>query len=91
MRTLFLRQLTSKGMDFIRRAANNSTFAIGLVASPIDIFNDAKGLVLRILFCAIKPTQRKSTNFCLLPSTIKAVTYCENDRPIATINKIIIC
>jgi hypothetical protein len=41
-----------------RRAATNSTLAIGGVSSPLDSFVVAKSSVLRTNFCAEKPALR---------------------------------
>ena len=43
-----------------RRAACNSTLAIGGVSSPLDSFVVAESSVLRTNFCAEKPAHRKS-------------------------------
>jgi hypothetical protein len=45
-----------------RKAAYNSTLAIGGVPSPLDSFVVAKSLVLRTNFCAEKPAHRQSAN-----------------------------
>jgi hypothetical protein len=44
-----------------RKAAYNSTFAIGGVSSSSDSFVVAESLVLRMNICAAKPAHRKST------------------------------
>jgi hypothetical protein len=46
--------------DTERRAAGNSTLAIGGVPSPLDSFVVAESSVLRTNFCAEKPTNRQS-------------------------------
>lgn len=43
-----------------RRAAGNSTLAIGGVSSPLDSFVVAESSVLRTKFCAEKPAHRQS-------------------------------
>jgi hypothetical protein len=43
-----------------RRAATNSTLAIGGVSSPLDSFVVAESSVLRTNFCAEKPAHRQS-------------------------------
>ena len=43
-----------------RRAATNSTFAIGGVSCSADSFVVAESFVLRINICAEKPAHRKS-------------------------------
>ena len=43
-----------------RRAAGNSTFAIGGVSCSADSFVVAESFVLRINICAEKPAHRKS-------------------------------
>ncbi|NGZ45350.1 hypothetical protein EWU23_12765 [Cytophagaceae bacterium 50C-KIRBA] len=43
-----------------RKAAANSTLAIGGVSSPLDSFVIAESSVLRTNFCAEKPTHRQS-------------------------------
>ena len=45
-----------------RRAAGNSTFAIGGVAFSADSFVVNQNLVLRINICDEKPAHRKSAN-----------------------------
>jgi hypothetical protein len=45
-----------------RRAATNSTLAIGGVSSPLDSFVVAESFVLRTNFCAKKPAHRQSAN-----------------------------
>ena len=44
-----------------RRAAANSTLAIGGVSSPLDSFVVAESSVLRTNFCAKKPAHRQSS------------------------------
>ena len=46
--------------DRIRRAATNSTLAIGGVSSLLDSFEVAESSVLRTNFCAEKPAHRQS-------------------------------
>jgi len=43
-----------------RKAAANSTLAIGGVSSPLDSFVVAESSVLRTNFCAEKPAHRQS-------------------------------
>ena len=43
-----------------RRAAPNSTLAIGGVSSPLDSFEVAESSVLRTNFCDEKPAHRQS-------------------------------
>ena len=43
-----------------RKAAYNSTFAIGGVSCSADCFVVAESFVLRIIICAEKPAHRKS-------------------------------
>ena len=43
----------------IKKAAHNSTFAIGGPSSPLDSFVVAGSLYLRMNFCAGKPAHRK--------------------------------
>jgi hypothetical protein len=43
-----------------RKAADNSTLAIGGVSSPFDSFVVAESSVLRTNFCAEKPAHRQS-------------------------------
>jgi len=43
-----------------RRAATNSTLAIGGVSSPLDSFVVGESSVLRTNFCAEKPAHRQS-------------------------------
>jgi hypothetical protein len=43
-----------------RKAADNSTLAIGGVTSPLDSFVVAESSVLRTNFCAEKPAHRQS-------------------------------
>jgi len=43
-----------------RKAAYNSTLAIGGVSSPLDSFVVAKSSMLRTNFCAKKPAHRQS-------------------------------
>jgi hypothetical protein len=43
-----------------RRAAHNSTLAIGGVSSPFDSFVVTESFVLRTNFCAEKPAHRQS-------------------------------
>ena len=43
-----------------KRAATNSTLAIGGVSSPLDSFVVAESSVLRTNFCAKKPAHRQS-------------------------------
>lgn len=43
-----------------RRAAYNSTLAIGGVSSPLDSFVVTESSVLRTNFCAEKPAHRQS-------------------------------
>jgi hypothetical protein len=45
-----------------RKAADNSTLAIGGVTSPLDSFVVAESSVLRTNFCAEKPAHRQSAN-----------------------------
>ncbi len=45
-----------------RRAAHNSTFAIGGVSCSADSFVVTESSVLRINTCAEKPAHRKSAN-----------------------------
>jgi hypothetical protein len=47
-----------------RRAATNSTFAIGGVSSPFDSFVVAESFVLRIKFSGKNPAHRKSAKRC---------------------------
>jgi len=47
-----------------RRAADNSTLAIGGVSSPLDSFVVAESSVLRMNICAKKPAHRQSANRC---------------------------
>jgi hypothetical protein len=46
----------------VRRAADNSTFAIGGVSCSADSFVVKEIAVLRINICAEKPAHRKSAN-----------------------------
>ena len=45
-----------------RKAAANSTLAIGGVSSPLDSFELAESSVLRTNFCAEKSAHRQSAN-----------------------------
>jgi hypothetical protein len=45
-----------------RKAAANSTLAIGGVSSPLDSFVVAESSQLRSNFCAKKPAHRQSAN-----------------------------
>ena len=45
-----------------RRAAHNSTLAIGGVSSPLDSFVVTESSVLRTNFCAEKPAHRQFAN-----------------------------
>jgi hypothetical protein len=47
-----------------RKAAANSTLAIGGVSSPLDSFVLVESSVLRTNFCAEKPAHRQSANRC---------------------------
>jgi hypothetical protein len=47
-----------------RKAAANSTLAIGGVSSPLDSFVVAESSVLRTNFCAEKPAHRQSAKRC---------------------------
>jgi hypothetical protein len=47
-----------------RKAAANSTFAIGGVSCSADSFVVAESSVLRINICSKKPAHRKSANRC---------------------------
>lgn len=47
-------------INLTRRAAYNSTLAIGGVSSPLDSFVVAVSSVLRTNFCAEKPAHRQS-------------------------------
>lgn len=44
----------------IKKAAHNSTLAIGGVSSPCDNFVVAESFVLRINICGISPAHRQS-------------------------------
>ncbi len=46
----------------MRKAAANSTLAIGGVSSPLDSFVAAESSVLRTNICAEKPAHRQSAN-----------------------------
>ena len=48
------------GQPTERRAAGNSTLAIGGVPSPLDSFEVAESFVLRIKFSGKNPAHRKS-------------------------------
>jgi hypothetical protein len=50
-----------------RKAAANSTLAIGGVSSPLDSFVVAESSVLRTNFCAEKPAHRQSAKRYLIP------------------------
>jgi hypothetical protein len=50
-----------------RKAAYNSTLAIGGVPSPLDSFVVAESSVLRTNFCAEKPAHRQSAKRYLQP------------------------
>lgn len=50
-----------------RKAATNSTLAIGGVSSPLDSFEVAESSVLRTNFCAEKPAHRQSAKRCKKP------------------------
>ena len=45
-----------------RKAAANSTLAIGGVSSPLDSFEVAESSQLRTNFCSEKPAHRQSSN-----------------------------
>jgi hypothetical protein len=50
-----------------RKAAANSTLAIGGVSSPLDSFVVAESSVLRTKFCAKKPVHRQSAKRYVQP------------------------
>jgi hypothetical protein len=52
--------MTQKLMTEQRRAAHNSTLAIGGVSSPLDSFVVTENSVLLTNFCAEKPAHRQS-------------------------------
>jgi len=52
--------MTRQSSDGRRRAACNSTLAIGGVSSPLDSFVVAESSVLRIKFIAEKPAHRQA-------------------------------
>ena len=52
-------------MDNNRKAAANSTFAIGGVSYCADSFVVAESFVLRISICVENPAHRKSANRCV--------------------------
>jgi len=55
-----------------RKAAHNSTFAIGGVSCSADSFEVAKSSVLRINFCGEKPAHRKSAKrYLQLKTTVR--------------------
>jgi hypothetical protein len=51
-----------------KKAAHNSTLAIGGVSSPLDSFEVAENSVLRTNFCAEKPAHRQSAKRCVQPN-----------------------
>ena len=55
-----------------RKAAHNSTLAIGGVSSPLDSFVVAESSVLRTNLCAEKPAHRQSA---------KRYAQCYDDNP----------
>ena len=58
------KQIESKHSWTEKRAAGNSTFAIGGVSCSADIVVVAETFVLRMNICAEMPAHRKSANRC---------------------------
>jgi len=58
-----------------KRAAYNSTLAIGGVSSPLDSFVVAESSVLRTNFCAEKPAHRQSAKRYMQPRSITSSIY----------------